>query len=448
MIEAMAAGTPVIAWRSGSVPEVIDEGVSGFVVDIDRRGGRRRRAGAATPEPARGARPLRGALHGRPHGARLCRRLRDAAGARRRPAEQARRRSPSAKTPLAELAACAGDRAAADPSARTATGRSMNDAPTHGARAPDAASRPECVVRVRDRGADLAGRRPLRNLKHGDAFAVLDSYGDIGTVPGQPGGPVLPRHALSLAFRAAASKASGRCSSARSSQDDKAALSVDLTNPDIPLAGEGKLPRDSIFIERTKFLWKAVCYERIELTELRHRRRGASASTCSSPPTSATCSRCAARSARAAAAARPRSSARTRSSFAISASTASSGGRRSAFARRRSASKPNRATFEFTLAPGEQTSIFVTSLCEDGEPSGRSAISSRLPRHAPRASRVDTPDIATVTSSNELFDEVLRARRLRPLHADHAHRARRSIPTPASPGSAPSSAATASSPRC
>ena len=24
--------------------------------------------------------------------------------------------------------------------------------------------------------------RPLRTLKHGDAFAVLDSYGDIGTV--------------------------------------------------------------------------------------------------------------------------------------------------------------------------------------------------------------------------------------------------------------------------
>jgi glycosyltransferase involved in cell wall biosynthesis len=33
MIEAMAAGTPVIAWRRGSVPEVVEEGVSGFVVE-------------------------------------------------------------------------------------------------------------------------------------------------------------------------------------------------------------------------------------------------------------------------------------------------------------------------------------------------------------------------------------------------------------------------------
>lgn len=33
MIEAMACGTPVIAYRRGSVPEVVEENVSGFVVD-------------------------------------------------------------------------------------------------------------------------------------------------------------------------------------------------------------------------------------------------------------------------------------------------------------------------------------------------------------------------------------------------------------------------------
>ena len=36
MIEAMACGTPVVAFRSASVPEVIDDGLSGFIVkDID-----------------------------------------------------------------------------------------------------------------------------------------------------------------------------------------------------------------------------------------------------------------------------------------------------------------------------------------------------------------------------------------------------------------------------
>lgn len=33
MIEAMACGTPVIAWRCGSVPEVVQHGISGLIVD-------------------------------------------------------------------------------------------------------------------------------------------------------------------------------------------------------------------------------------------------------------------------------------------------------------------------------------------------------------------------------------------------------------------------------
>jgi glycosyltransferase involved in cell wall biosynthesis len=33
MIEAMACGTPILAYRAGAVPEVIDEGVSGMIVD-------------------------------------------------------------------------------------------------------------------------------------------------------------------------------------------------------------------------------------------------------------------------------------------------------------------------------------------------------------------------------------------------------------------------------
>ncbi len=33
MIESMACGTPVIAWRCGSVPEVVEEGMTGLIVD-------------------------------------------------------------------------------------------------------------------------------------------------------------------------------------------------------------------------------------------------------------------------------------------------------------------------------------------------------------------------------------------------------------------------------
>jgi glycosyltransferase involved in cell wall biosynthesis len=35
LIEAMACGTPVIAWRCGSVSEIIDDGKTGFIVDTE-----------------------------------------------------------------------------------------------------------------------------------------------------------------------------------------------------------------------------------------------------------------------------------------------------------------------------------------------------------------------------------------------------------------------------
>lgn len=33
MIESMACGTPVVAWRRGSVPEIVDHGITGFIAD-------------------------------------------------------------------------------------------------------------------------------------------------------------------------------------------------------------------------------------------------------------------------------------------------------------------------------------------------------------------------------------------------------------------------------
>jgi glycosyltransferase involved in cell wall biosynthesis len=46
MIEALACGTPVVAYRNGSVPEVIEDGVTGFVVrDVDEAAEAVRRVG-------------------------------------------------------------------------------------------------------------------------------------------------------------------------------------------------------------------------------------------------------------------------------------------------------------------------------------------------------------------------------------------------------------------
>ena len=67
MIEALACGTPVIAWRNGSVPEVIEDGVTGFVVDSVEEAVRAvgRVAGLSRRDLPRG---VRGALRRRAHG--------------------------------------------------------------------------------------------------------------------------------------------------------------------------------------------------------------------------------------------------------------------------------------------------------------------------------------------------------------------------------------------
>lgn len=105
--------------------------------------------------------------------------------------------------------------------------------------------------------------RSLRTLKHGDAFAVLDTFGDIGTSENSPEGLFFHdmRHLsrFQVMFR-------GRRPLLLSSvmQDDNAALSVDLTNPDLEL-GDDTIQRDTIALERLKFLWDGACYERIGL---------------------------------------------------------------------------------------------------------------------------------------------------------------------------------------
>ena len=124
--------------------------------------------------------------------------------------------------------------------------------------------RGERLVGIRDRRADLARRpaapqsqtcRRVRGARRAWRYRRGQGYRR---------GPLLSRHALSLAVRAQDRGALplflGSVSLA-----DKPALAVDLTNPDIPLGENDKLTRDTIFLERMKFLWKAVCYERVKV---------------------------------------------------------------------------------------------------------------------------------------------------------------------------------------
>jgi glycosyltransferase involved in cell wall biosynthesis len=67
MIEAMACGTPVLAYRAGAVAEVIDEGITGMIVDNINQA-RIASVQVAALDRSQGATAFRGALHGDSHG--------------------------------------------------------------------------------------------------------------------------------------------------------------------------------------------------------------------------------------------------------------------------------------------------------------------------------------------------------------------------------------------
>jgi len=188
-------------------------------------------------------------------------------------------------------------------------------------------------------------------------------------------------------------------------QDDNAALSVNLANPDVHIDGVISLPRGTIAIERTKFLWQAVCYERIgfrnyadstrhfridigfgadfhDLFEIRgtsRERRGTSTSLVTEDG----------------------------ARFHYEGLDNLKRKTELRFSPPPARLETNRATFEFELAPDARRSLFVWVLCEDRNqpritPFGRAFRARR------RAIRGKATHIATIESSNELFNEVCR----------------------------------------
>jgi len=241
----------------------------------------------------------------------------------------------------------------------------------------------------------------LQNLKDGDSFVVLNSHGDIGSTNTAEGLFYRDTRFLSkLELRFQGRKLLLLNSS---SHDDKAALSVDLTNPEIQ-DDLGTLPRETIFLQRTKFLFKGVFYERLSLRNfttcdrkltidyrfdadfrdlfevrgLNREKRGHETSRISPPD---------------------------RVEFLYTGLDDVERQTSIAFAPVPKFLEANRATFELVLRPGEKTSIFLTVACNEGE---QALVLDffRAYRASRRARRAQTRDIATVESSSELFNEV------------------------------------------
>ncbi|WP_158812755.1 amylo-alpha-1,6-glucosidase [Methylocapsa sp. S129] len=104
--------------------------------------------------------------------------------------------------------------------------------------------------------------RPRRTLKHGDTFAVFDSHGDMGASAGGPDGlfdhdtRFLSRFELLIDGMQPLLLGS-------SVRDDNLTLTADLTNPDVFYEVRIILPRDTLHIVRTAYLWKGVAHQRI-----------------------------------------------------------------------------------------------------------------------------------------------------------------------------------------
>ena len=106
--------------------------------------------------------------------------------------------------------------------------------------------------------------RPRRSLKHDNTFVVLDSHGDIGASAGGTDGlfhcdtRFLSHFELLLNGMQPLLLGSNL-------RDDNTLLTVDLTNPDMYFDDRLVLPKDTLHVVRTIFLWRDTAYQRLAI---------------------------------------------------------------------------------------------------------------------------------------------------------------------------------------
>lgn len=104
-----------------------------------------------------------------------------------------------------------------------------------------------------------------RVLKHGDTFGVFDRFGDIQSSGlGEQGiyhegTRYLSKFTLTLGRHRPFLLNS-------TVQEDNFLLTVNLTNPDFYREGSLVLPRGTLHIARSRFLWKGTCFERLNVS--------------------------------------------------------------------------------------------------------------------------------------------------------------------------------------
>ncbi len=246
--------------------------------------------------------------------------------------------------------------------------------------------------------------RPRRTLKHGDSFAVVDSHGDIGASSGGPDG-IFRADTRYLSRLELLIDETQPLLLGVSIRDDNSALHVDLTNSDIYVKGHLALPKDTIHLVRSLFLWRDTAYQRFgiqnhgdrpialrlgiafdndfaDLFEVRgtnRKRRGTARRKVESHHT------------------------------VVLAYEGLDGKRRCSrlrFDPPPTKLAPDSAVFKLQLAPGERRTIFMSVECNpDG---GAHPIPFlKAMHHAFRELKSSTRGTATVVTSNQMFNQVM-----------------------------------------
>lgn len=131
----------------------------------------------------------------------------------------------------------------------------------------------EELIQFNDQYYILASASPVdertRVLKQGETFAVFDQFGDIRAAGlGEQG---IYHEGTRFVSRLKLRLAGIRPLLLSSTVNvDNAFLTVDLTNPDIAHSDCKVIPRGTLHIFRSIFLWQAACYERLRIKNFGH----------------------------------------------------------------------------------------------------------------------------------------------------------------------------------
>jgi glycogen debranching enzyme len=250
--------------------------------------------------------------------------------------------------------------------------------------------------------------RQLRTMKHGDTFAVFDQHGDALTGPDSPEG-IFHRDTRHLSHFQLSLNGERPILLSSTVRDDNAVLLCDLTNPEIEATRDGPaVPQDLLHLRRTRYLWNGRTLERLALHNYDTRPRRARLALGFAADFADIFE---VRGTRRGRRGRTHEPAVERDAVTL-AYTGLDRQRRETRLRFEPPPDdlgPARAVFDLALAPGERRTLFVEIRCgaDLGIRSPRRAFFSNL-REARRALRGAASRAASVSSSNEVFNETVR----------------------------------------